>query len=364
MESNHHYVPKWYQKRFKFNHQQKYYYLDLEADKYKYYKKSNKHQGLKYLPLKYCFKEKGLYSQKSFSFSTNKIESQFFGEIDAQGAIAIDRMVKYLWHVHNPEKFLKSFIIFLNVQHLRTPRGMFKLKLSLNQKYFKMTPEAIQNTILDMIQKLKSLFSVIWLEGVWEIVSAEKTKTKFIVSDNPIILYNKKCYPGSKHCSFPSDPMIEYIGTQTIFFLDFEHCLIISNREYVFDERPKLLKFRKNVGYFRNVFFNFTDIIRERELSENNVISINYIAKKRAHKYIAAAKQEFLYPELYLQNHKWPKLGECLLPVNTNLIDFKETYVKSSDGKIYGRNAYGEPLSNQSAVDDIEYIIKNRFKNE
>ncbi len=273
-------------------------------------------------------------------------------------------MVKNLWHTHDPQQFLTSFITYINVQHLRTPRGMFKLKLSLSNDYFKMTPESIQNRVLDMIQKLQSLFAVIWCEGIWEIVNAKKSDTKFIISDNPIILYNKKCYPLSKHCKFPSDPMIEFIGTQTIFFLDFEHCLIITNRELVFTEKPNLLKIKKNVGYFRSGFFNFNDIIRGRELNENEVLKLNYIAKMRAHNYIAGAEKQFLYPERSIKKLKWSDLAFCLMPPRENIIDFKETYAAYDNGKIEGRNAYGKPLTSLSLNNDLEYIIKNIIKKE
>ncbi len=91
METNHHYVPIWYQNRFKNKTQQKYYYLDLSEDRYKYKSKDNQYPGLKYYPVKYCFKEKGLYSKRWFTFSTDDIEQKYFGKIDSQGSKVIDR---------------------------------------------------------------------------------------------------------------------------------------------------------------------------------------------------------------------------------------------------------------------------------
>ena len=68
------------------------------------------------------------------------------------------------------------------------------------------------------------------------------------------------------------------------------------------------LKLRPNPRYFRPAtLFNVLDIQHERYLSEEEVLEINYITKKRAFRYIAAAEEEWLYPEQHLQSTNWRK---------------------------------------------------------
>jgi hypothetical protein len=57
---------------------------------------------------------------------------------------------------------------------------------------------------------------------------------------------------------------------------------------------------RPNPDPFRGAVFKFTDIQVRRYLSEQEVREINFIIKSRAKRYIAAAKQEWLYPEKFV----------------------------------------------------------------
>jgi hypothetical protein len=41
-------------------------------------------------------------------------------------------------------------------------------------------------------------------------------------------------------------------------------------------------------------------------------MEINYITKKRAYRYVAAAEKEWLYPERYLPTTHWNKLGSSV----------------------------------------------------
>ena len=50
-----------------------------------------------------------------------------------------------------------------------------------------------------------------------------------------------------------------------------------------------------------------------RKLSEDEVLQINYITKRRAFRYIAAAEREWLYPERRVSTDHWKKLGDGLL---------------------------------------------------
>jgi hypothetical protein len=50
-----------------------------------------------------------------------------------------------------------------------------------------------------------------------------------------------------------------------------------------------------------------------RELSEVEVNQINFIIKKRAYRYIAAAEEEWLYPERHIPSEHWRKLDDRYL---------------------------------------------------
>tara|TARA_R110002124_G_scaffold226942_1_gene392092 strand:- start:180 stop:731 length:552 start_codon:yes stop_codon:yes gene_type:complete len=63
----------------------------------------------------------------------------------------------------------------------------------------------------------------------------------------------------------------------------------------------------------RNTIFNMMDVQTGRMLTEEEVLEINYIIKRRAHRYIAAAEQDWLYPELSLTCDHWRKLGNGYL---------------------------------------------------
>ena len=45
-----------------------------------------------------------------------------------------------------------------------------------------------------------------------------------------------------------------------------------------------------------------------RELEEDEVLRINYILKKRATRYVAAAEEEWLYPERRVSTTEWANL--------------------------------------------------------
>ena len=59
--------------------------------------------------------------------------------------------------------------------------------------------------------------------------------------------------------------------------------------------------------------FKWTSIQTERQLSEDEVLQINFVTKKRAYRYIAAADREWLYPEKRVSTLHWQKLGDGYL---------------------------------------------------
>ena len=87
------------------------------------------------------------------------------------------------------------------------------------------------------MQSLRQMNSTMWIEAVREIVSTENSGVKFIVSDHPVTVYNPACQPSSENNTYPNDPTIAWMGSQTILTLDENHCLILTNLEYAKDPK-------------------------------------------------------------------------------------------------------------------------------
>lgn len=157
-----------------------------------------------------------------------------------------------------------------------------------------------------------------WAESVMEVVFAGESDLPFLLTDNPVTVYNKACFPGSKHCIYPNQPDIGLMGSQTIFPLDRERCLILTNLEYARKPTMKagLLKPRTNARYFSDDvgMVRYDKVVRERHLSTKQVSAINYILKKLATKFIAVVDEDHAYPERHLKSTLWNKLGDILMP--------------------------------------------------
>jgi len=222
----------------------------------------------------------------------------------------------------------------MDTQKLRTPKGL----IWLSQKF----PSISHNQLLVEMQSIRKIQCTIWAETVKEIVSAKNSKVKFIVSDHPVTVYNSACPPGSIECKYPNDPRIEMKGTQTIFPLDSNRCLILTNLDYA--KYPSLRdhkEFRPNPNPFRNTLVRYDNIINDRELSEEEVAHINWIIKSRASQYLAAEESEWLFPEKTVQAD-WADSGKVLIPPSDKLYEYGgEVYVGYEDGSSSYHDQYG-----------------------
>lgn len=323
-----HYVPKWYQKRFLPNGSNAFIYLDLEPERI--VTPHGKHVKIKekceWGPSK-CFRQKDLYTTVVFGEPNDEIERYLFGAIDGRGAKAISALVNEDWP--QLSKYFSAVFEYMDAQMLRTPKGLDWLKSRFGAQ--------TQIQLMLTMQSIRQMHCTMWVEGVMEIVFADQSDTKFILTDHPVTVYNKECFPLSKYCRYPNEPLTAYIGTQTIFPLDFNRCFILTNLEYARNPKAKndMLKLRTNPRFFATTMTRWDAVIRERHLPDKEVIKINYILKKRACKYIAAVKEEWLHPEKTLRNPMWDKLGSVLLPPDSGLWKFGgEIYVGGKDGKL------------------------------
>jgi hypothetical protein len=299
-----HYVPVWYQERFMHPGQHRYFRLDLMPQvvtngKHKY-TRNNLHcwgpNGI--------FSEDDLYTTSWGDISNVEIEKFFFGQLDNEAPTALDYFSTFE-HPDANEGAFKKLMIYMSVQKLRTPKGLALLAAQ--------TKSANANLTLMSLQHLQNLYCAIWTECVWQIADATESSTKFIISDHPVTVYNRACPPFSKSCLEHNDPDIRMHATHTYFPLSMNKLLILTNLSWVRNPYQNELRLRPNPGYFRDTIFNFLSIQIGRRLTEDEVLQINYITKRRANRYSAAAEHDWLYPEKRVSTDHWKKLGDGYL---------------------------------------------------
>jgi hypothetical protein len=228
----------------------------------------------------------------------------FFGKLDGDGSKAVDYFGNFQHPSANGPLF-QTFMRYMSVQKLRTPKGLSWVA-SLNNAPHK-------NVTLLALQKIQDMFCATWCECVWQIADASNSPTKFIVSDHPVTVYNRACPPLSQFCIGFRDPDVRMAATHTIFPLSLEKVLILTNLNWIRDPYQGEHTIRPNPNLFRTTMFKFTDIQVERKLTEDEVLMINMIIKRRAYRYIAAANKEWLYPERHVSSDHWKKLGDGYL---------------------------------------------------
>jgi len=296
-----HYVPQWYQKRFlpAGLKEQKFYYLDLTPERVIHPKGGFHYRDeIRRLGPASCFAQEHLYTLFFRDQAADIVEKAFFGAIDSAGAKAVEFFSHYDFRDGATEAF-HSMSPYLDTQKLRTPKGLDGLKATFPDR-----------EVVMQMRRLWQVHITIWTEGVWEVVCCDNSPTKFLLTDHPVAAYNKQLFPGSVACRYPNDPHIGLLGTHTIFPLDLNHCLIITNLGYVRDPWANPLKKRENMRYFADTIFDLRKIQVDRQIPESQVRAINYILKTRARRYIAAAEKDWLYPECHMPTTMWNKLGD------------------------------------------------------
>jgi hypothetical protein len=331
-----HYVPEWYQKRFfpRGAGEKKFYYLDLSPESRSSGGRTYKRNDVLRWGPKNCFCEQDLYTTKIGNWESTEIEEKFFGRVDSSARFALDYFSNFQHPSAEPEP-LHALVPYLSVQKLRTPKGLAYLANATKQIH--------KNMVLLELQRLQQAFCALWTECVWSIADASASDTKFILSDHPVTVYNRGCFPASAMCQGFRDPDIWLSGTHTLFPLDLEKILILTNLSWVRNPYGNPVKPRPHPNLFRAAMFNFMQIQIGRKLSEVEVNEINFIIKRRAYRYIAAAKQEWLYPEKKIPTQYWDKLGGgyLLMPDPRSLNFSGEIIIGYKDNRSDAFDPYG-----------------------
>jgi len=314
---NNHYVPQWYQRGFLAPGQSRLCHLNLDPD----YKtlpdgrqvpRTARHEW----GTKNCFVEYDLYTTHFGSIVNDDVEKHLFGVIDDRGAKAVRAFV-----LGNPADVHESFQDFFEhmaAQKLRTPKGLDWIRSCYGALG--------QVELMVEMQALRLMHCTMWVEGVREVVSAQDSDVKFILTDHPVTVYNAAVDPTFEQCAYPQDPLVAAVGSQTVFPLDANTCLILTHLEYAKEPNQlNLTRLRTNARHLGVGMTRTDNFIRDRRLSRGEVIAINHLLKSRAKRYIAAADKTWLYPEREF-NGSWAQIAQVLLP-KANLWRFGgETY--------------------------------------
>lgn len=347
-----HYVPEWYQRRFLANGESKYYYLDLHPDVvtnngHTYTRTALHNWG----PVR-CFAQDDLYTTRWGGLENRDVEKFFFGPIDLNANKAVEHFADFNF-TGDTSGAWNDLVPYMSIQKLRTPKGLIWLKKTLQSNE--------KNETLFELQRLRNIFCTIWAEAVWQIADATQSPTKFIISDHPVVVYNRECFPGSKWCIGANEPDIRFAASHTYFPLSRDKVLILTNLNWVRDPFQNPLNLRPNPTFFRpGALFSILDIQHERTLTEEEVLEINYITKKRAFRYIAAAEREWLYPEQHLRSTNWRKLGDgyLMMPDPRHIHGGGSIVARFENGRSEAWSEYGhKPL-------DEGYEDKKREKRE
>jgi hypothetical protein len=362
---NNHYVPVWYQKRFipSERKDRELLYLDLKPGTFRDLRGIvHPRKAVRKLGLKHCFAEKDLYTTRFGDKESTRIEQIFFGQIDLKGKEGVEYFTSFAHPSVNGDAF-NNLLLYMSTQKLRTPKGLAWLKTA--------TRSEEQDRILARMLELRNLHCAIWTECIWQIADAALSKTKFIVSDHPVTVYNRRCGPRSQWCRGANDPDIRFHGTHTLFPLSLDKILILTNLSWVRNPYQSEVGFRPNPRMFRGAIMNFTNIQTLRHLTEQEVREINFIIKSRAYRYIGAAEEVWLYPEKYVTKSDWNRYGQgyLLMPDPRSvryggmiIMGFKDGTSAAYDE--YGRKPWEDGYRSGSQGVDRDWHTFRRFQGE
>jgi hypothetical protein len=343
----HHYVPRWYQKRFLPPDKETLFYLNLKPETVNQGKIRFTRKDLWFWPPSRCFCVDDLYSMRFGKVITDIVEKQFFGSVDKLGAPAAEFFDSYEGFKDGMNEAFRALIMYMGAQRFRTPRGLDWTKRYLGTKD--------QAGTLIAMRSLFEIYGTMWLEGIWEFAKARKSSTKFIISDEPITFFNRRIFPSEE--AYPGGEDLSKVGTRTLFPLGPETCIIITHMQLVRDPHVNPTNIRINARAFQQSIAKLTDLQFGRELEEEEVLRINYILKRRATRYIASGNREWLFPEKHLGNISWAKLdGDWFLFPHLWKIPFtSEITMGFNDGSAWGMDEYGRMPGNPHYRDKSQH---------
>ena len=358
---NNHYVPQWYQKRFMLAGQHELFYRDLTPRSFRDSKhRLHSDKEVRRRGPGTCFVERDLYTRYLGPEPSTEIERIFMGSVDAAGKAAVEAFSAF--SIPNALSTHEDLLMFMGVQKFRTPKGLSWIRAQVQS--------GNQNEILDRMMRNRRMYFAIWSECIWLIADASQSATKFIVSDHPITVYNRGCGPSSDWCRADKDPGLVLAATQTIFSLSLEKVLLLTNLTWVRNPYQNPVGRRPNPKLTREGVWNALDVQTERHLAEREVLELNFIIRSRARRYIAAAEEEWLYPERRVPKSDWSRFGEgyLLMPDPRGVHMGGTRYMGDNHGRTFAFDEYGR-LPGEADFESeqdraLESVALDRFKGE
>lgn len=336
-----HYVPEWYQRGFRVNDADTWF-LQISAPR-------QRPDGTEILvrprqrPPKACFWQNDLYITRFGEYFNDQIETVLFQGIDDAGAKAVRAFIGGdPAQVHDQ---YQPMLAYLGAQKLRTPKGLDWIR----SRY----PALSQIELMREMQHLRQMFGTLWAECVHEVVSAQDSEVKFLLTDHPVTTFNAGFPLDASLRNSSNEAQITWNGTQTLFALDANNLLILTHVPYAKDpDNVERTAKRVNARHFGHTMLRTDALIRGRRIDTNAVIAVNAWLKSRAHQYIAAGEQDWLYPERSAQVDT-AALARLLLPPKQELWRHGgETYIGYDDGSFGYRDSYGRTSR------DHEFVAK------
>lgn len=330
---NNHYVPQWYQQGFFEPGRSSIAFVDMTPERriLPDGRVITQNGAWNDTPTSKAFVQEDLYSTFFGTSVNDEVERRLFGDIDGRGSQAVRAFsgtdVRE-WHKH-----FQTFFEYLDIQKIRTPKGLDWLKAQY--------PKLSQNELMYEMQGIRMMHCTIWVGGVREIVSAENSDVKFIFSDHPVTIYNHAVPPTHAMGAYPLDPGIALRASQTIFPLNRDLCLILSNLEYAKDPNTSPLEKRTFARNYRQSLTRIDAFIRTRKLTAEEVTQVNFVLKSRARRYIGGGRKEWLYPEKSV-SQPWGDLRKTFLPPENGLFRFGgEMFAKYESGHVHYQDEFG-----------------------
>ena len=334
---NNHYVPQWYQRLFipADAPDRELFLLDQKPGKIKVPGgKKVRRRAVRKIGTRRCFAIDDLYTTRLEGVESRELERTFFGEVDRRGQRAVEWFAEDLWE-GLPESALQDLMLFMSTQKFRTPKGLDWLAEKSGGRP--------REDVLGALTRLRTLYGAVWAECVWQIIDATPSPTKFIISDHPVTVYNQACAPGNPlYSRGPDDPDIRLHATQTLFPLSPDRLLVLTNRSWACNPYRPPTQMRANPSLHRGAMFNFMEIHKGRVLTEPEVLAVNHVIKLRSYRFIAAGREEWLYPERR-GRLPWREVGESalLMPDPRPLTPGSEMILSYEGGRMEAMDSYG-----------------------
>jgi len=323
--------------------QTQYHYLDLKPDTVVRDGVSHQRRDLLHWGPAKCFYEDDLYALQVRGLTSDGFEKRFFGEVDRRGREAVETFGSYSGFSHRVHENFLTLPTYMDAQRFRTPRGLDQLRTMASIRG--------QNQTMAVMMHLYRLHTTMWTEGVWEVVYARNSRAKFIVSDEPVTFFNRRIFPNE--VGYPGSIELDRVGKRTLFPLALESCLIITHVQLIRNPWGNPLTLRANPRAYDNTLVMTSGTHFGRELEDTEVLRINWIMKRRATRYIAAAEKDWLYPERELSAADWASLdNDWFLFPHLWKIPFTGGVVAGyRDGSSYARDEYGRRRNHPSYQD-------------